>query len=412
MLCIILIDEASSDIYASEHQYSERDGSSAEASSSFSIDEALKMKLDALKASELKPDDYWRLKVRRSSVWEDTMFKLSQIKPVDFQKALKVQFIGEPVVDQGGPSREFFSILNSAAKRKILSNGIFRHDISLLQQKQYFSFGQLTALGLLQGSPGPKCFQKSAVDYVLYRDIGMLNPTIDEIPDVEVSQILAALAKIEDANEFKKKASFECDFRFEAGYSKALITLEDKEDFLKCISLHYTVLSTINELNQFIEGLKSFNIYSAVCESPGIFRKVFQTSSGLTAELVDSVFRPIFIPKGSNRYTVEEHIVFNFNQYLEDVERGAVKVVVSEEEVTIRLENILQFVTGSEEIPAIGFSPRPTIEFLHDLETPRKLSVSTCANVITLPVAGIAEYKHFSDEFSFCMMNSPGFGSI
>ena len=94
------------------------------------------------------------------------------------------------------------------------------------------------------------------------------------------------------------------------------------------------------------------------------------------------------------------------------MERGAVKVTVSEEEVTIQLENILQFVTGSEEIPAIGFGPRPTIEFLHEVETPRKLSVSTCANVLTLPVAGMAEYKKFSDEFSFCMMNSPGFDDL
>eukprot|EP00794_Sanderia_malayensis_P004279 gene4279-4846_t len=312
------------------------------------------------------------------------MFKLSQIKPTDFQKAVKVQFMGEPAVDQGGPSRELFSILNTAGKRKIISNGVFRHDVSLLQQKQYFLHGQLPALGPLQGSPVPKCSQNSVVDYVLYRDIGRINPTIDEIPDMEVSQVLAALAKIEDANEFKKKASFECDLRFDAGYSKALITIEAKEDFLKCISLHYTVLSAINELNQFIEGLKSFNIYGA----------------------------PIFSPKGSNRCAVDEQIVLNFNQYLEDVERGAVKVTVSEEEVTIRLENILQFVTGSEEILAIGFSPRPTIEFLHEVETQRKLSVSTCANVPTLPVAGIAEYKNFSDEFSFCMMNSPGFGSI
>ena len=66
------------------------------------------------------------------------MFKLSQIRPADFQNAVKVQFIGEPAVDQGGPSLEFFSILNTTAKRKIILNGVFRHHVSLLQQKQYF----------------------------------------------------------------------------------------------------------------------------------------------------------------------------------------------------------------------------------------------------------------------------------
>ncbi len=173
------------------------------------------------------------------------------------------------------------------------------------------------------------------------------------------------------------------------------------------------MLSIINELNQFIEGLKSFNVYSTVCKCPEIFRKVFQRSSAsLTAELVDSIFQPHFSPKGSNRYAVEEQNVFHFNQYLEDVERCAVKVTVSGEEVTVKVENILQFVTGSEEVPAIGFSPKPTIEFVHESEVLRKLSVSTCANILTFPVAGMTDYKKFSDEFTFCMMNSTGFGSI
>ena len=171
-----LID-ANSDTYTPEHQFSEVDDTCAAAATSLSIDTELKTKLDALKTMVLKPDDYMRWKLRRSSVWEDTMFKLNQIE-TDLHKTFKVQFIGEPAVHQGGPSREFFSLLYAAKKQKILSHGVFRHDVSLLQQKQYFSFGQLTALGLLQGYPGPNCFQRSVLDYILYRDIGIIKPTI------------------------------------------------------------------------------------------------------------------------------------------------------------------------------------------------------------------------------------------
>eukprot|EP00794_Sanderia_malayensis_P001016 gene1016-337_t len=143
-----------------------------------------------------------------------------------------------------------------------------------------------------------------------------------------------------------------------------------------------------------------------------ICRKVFQLSTGLTAELIDSVFEPVFSPRGSNRYAIEEKLVFNFTQYLEDVEKGNVEVTLSDVQTKIKLENILQFITGAEEVPAIGFTPKLTIQFLHDADTPRKLSVSTCANVITIPVHGMAEYESFANEFTFCMVNSPGFGTI
>ena len=194
-----LID-ANSDTYAPEHQFSEVDDTCAAAATSLSIDTELKTKLDALKTMVLKPDDYMRWKLR-SSVWEDAMFKLNQIE-TDLHKTVKVQFIGEPAVHQGGPSREFFSLLNAAKKQKILSHGVFRYDVSLLQQKQYFSFGQLTALGLLQGYPGPNCFQRSVLDYILYRDIGIIKPTIDEIPVLEVKEALALLVDIQAIHHF------------------------------------------------------------------------------------------------------------------------------------------------------------------------------------------------------------------
>ena len=43
--------------------------------------------------------------VRRQYIWEDTLLKLSRLQPGELSKSIKVQFIGEPAVDQGGPSR-------------------------------------------------------------------------------------------------------------------------------------------------------------------------------------------------------------------------------------------------------------------------------------------------------------------
>ena len=106
----------------------------------------------------------------------------------------------------------------------------------------------------------------------------------------------------------------------------------------------------------------------------------------------------------------KQNIIFNFNQYLEDVENGKIVSELEWKTVTINLDQILEFATGARDVPAIGFSPRPTIEFLYDLDTPRKMSANTCANVLKFPVAGLSEYTMFAEQFTFCLLNSPGFG--
>ena len=53
---------------------------------------------------------------------------------------IKVQFIGEPAVDQGGPSREYFGLINEAAQRKLMAKSVFRHNISAFTRREYYAF--------------------------------------------------------------------------------------------------------------------------------------------------------------------------------------------------------------------------------------------------------------------------------
>jgi hypothetical protein len=93
--------------------------------------DSLLEKLKELKETELKREECLRLKVRRYAIWENTLLKLGlyQGEP---KKQVQVQFIGEPAVDQSGASREFYSLINSAAQAKLMSDGVFRHNISSL----------------------------------------------------------------------------------------------------------------------------------------------------------------------------------------------------------------------------------------------------------------------------------------
>eukprot|EP00794_Sanderia_malayensis_P001017 gene1017-338_t len=157
-------DETANDTYANDHQEISETCDSSDASNTFAFDEILRARLESLKNSVLKPDDYLHIKVR-SAVWEDTMFKFNQMQSDDLRKATKVQFLGEPAVDPGVIPK-------------------------------FFAFGHLTALGLLQGSPGPKCFQQSVVDYILYQNLESISPKVDEVPDSEVHESLASLLKM------------------------------------------------------------------------------------------------------------------------------------------------------------------------------------------------------------------------
>ena len=213
------------------------------------------------------------------------------------------------------------------------------------------------------------------------------------------------LDQITDEGEFKDTASFESDFRFEAGFTKPYVTMQEKEEFFNCVSLHYTLLSTLSELNQFIEGLKLCNVLTLMRVFQYLFRAVFRPSHDLTAELLDDMFQPKFSPDCSNRQAVEQNIMFHFNNFLEDVEKGKVTCDVSDEEVTLTLNQVLQFVTGAVEIPAIGFTPRPSVEFLHEQQS-RKISASTCSNTLKIPVNTVScDYNNFCKEFMHLWYN-------
>lgn len=57
---------------------------------------------------EIADDDLpIRINVRRKTLWDDFLRERKRrVKP---EKMLKVVFVGEPAIDDGGPRREFFS---------------------------------------------------------------------------------------------------------------------------------------------------------------------------------------------------------------------------------------------------------------------------------------------------------------
>lgn len=83
-----------------------------------------------------------------------------------------------------------------------------------------------------------------------------------------------------------------------------------------------------------------------------------------------------------------------------------------ESEIMLSLSDVLKFITGSFIVPATGFVDQQLIQFQH-LEPNRKLHVNTCSNSLTLPVNNtMIEFESFKEEFTSCLVMSPGFGNV
>ena len=88
---------------------------------------------------------------------------------------------------------------------------------------------------------------------------------------------------------------------------------------------------------------------------------------------------------------------------------------ISEEDLfdlSISLEDILAFVTGSAHIPRLGFASTPTISFNHPDEQEKEHLrglpiVSTCAMQIALPV--VESYDMFEKTMVECIKHASFF---
>uniref|UniRef100_A0A3P9NPD8 HECT domain-containing protein n=1 Tax=Poecilia reticulata TaxID=8081 RepID=A0A3P9NPD8_POERE len=102
--------------------------------------------------------------------------------------------------------------------------------------------------------------------------------------------------------------------------------------------------------------------------------------------------------------TLNERIVTFWRDYLQDVE---------EKEGPSKLGKILAFATGATIIPPAGFSPQPSIEFLHEqsIHPSRQLPMAnTCINPLKLPM--LETNDHFKESMDFALGNAHGYRSM
>ena len=137
--------------------------------------------------------DNQRIAIRRKHVWADALHRFR--KGIDPNKYLKVTFVGEPGVDDGGPLREFFHLLISTVSQ---DNNLFsgpdgnrapKINMVELEKNTFYHVGTMIAMSLVHGGPGPHFFTPAVADYIIY-GMSKVKATPSDVPDKEIQQKL------------------------------------------------------------------------------------------------------------------------------------------------------------------------------------------------------------------------------
>ena len=133
-----------------------------------------------------------KVKVRRTNIWTDS---IKVFRRMDLTKTLKVTFIGEAGVDDGGPRREYLRLMMAAmSEQNDLLDGptnrrVLRHNVLAAEKGHFFIMGCFIVLSLTQGGPAPAFFAPSVVDYFVGGSINV-QPSVRDIPDYDVQEKL------------------------------------------------------------------------------------------------------------------------------------------------------------------------------------------------------------------------------
>ena len=197
--------------------------------------------------------------VQRQYALKNAMEDLKSSKIVTSK--VSVEFVGEPAVDTGGPTREMFSIAFQQAVDSKITRVLYQmslmHDQSALANGDYMMFGKLVALSFLNGAGGPHIFSPFLARFILgIEEMSIpLEDIIEELPGDQVDIIakLKSLNACTTAEEWAK-ALMIFDEHFDMGINRATIPIQEKDEVIRCAAKQIMITAALEEIYSFLEG--------------------------------------------------------------------------------------------------------------------------------------------------------------
>ncbi|XP_061170625.1 uncharacterized protein LOC133180021 [Saccostrea echinata] len=151
------------------------------------------------------------------------------------------------------------------------------------------------------------------------------------------------------------------------------------------------------------QGLETLGLYTIGMQLPSFLYLFQKHSIPLTFRMLTTFLKPQFSLEGSNNIEVEKKVYAAFVRYLREVASGRRE--------HLSIANILQFVTGADEEPVLGFQIPPTIQFPEVINS-LILTANTCINSLQLPRpkpsidTNLPEDKELFALYDYAFLNS------
>ena len=225
---------------------------------------------------------------------------------------LRVHFAGGDGIDTGGMAQEFLANSIKDIGREFFPNG--SPIVSMLHVHNVFFdlWLGIVAVSLIQGGPPPQ----------FLNDINC-NLLVNPLQDLSDLQLDVHLTDHERAilTQVSKDPIAHQDDILQYGYS-GIIDTDHVHDIIGTIMVSL-VRRRLLLLNEFKRGLELFGRASAVASNASLCRSLFVIeSSNITvdAKYLVSLLKPLYSSEGTSRRTVEETLIYNFQDFLMGLE--------------------------------------------------------------------------------------------
>ncbi|KAG7999573.1 G2/M phase-specific E3 ubiquitin-protein ligase, partial [Nibea albiflora] len=271
----------------------------------------------------------------------------------------------------------------------------FTYDQAALEQRKYFKRGNLIAWSIAHGGPCIRALESQPLPADVWP--GATTEQFDShvLPDPDVQSKLKQIQQCKTAEDLTALQQDLGDWIAECGIPGVFnATVEDVPKIYAYVVKHYI----FSEMYNFIlQGIKLI-----INNNDNVTN--YQEKNPLSKAAFKAIFSYNYSTRGSNHREAEEDTIFSWEMVL---------LNMIEDKVTeLRFEDLLIFVTGADEVPALGFPRKPRIDFYEQEAGQRRLPyASTCAMCLYLP-RGITEEDKLHEMLFQATRDSLGFGKV
>ncbi|CAN0125362.1 unnamed protein product [Scytosiphon promiscuus] len=349
---------------------------------------------------------YLKLKVRRSHIVADSLLALVMLAEEDLKKPLKVTFVGEEGVDEGGVQKEYFQVMlrelldpkYSMLKYDEETRRLWFNSDSLEAQEEFELVGMLLGIAIYNG-----IILDVPFPLVVYKLVMGGTPTLEDLKEAQpavgrgLQQLLDFEGDVESTFSRTFQISYEVfgavkTFDLKEGGGETVVSRDNREEYVDLYVSWLLVESVKGQYGPFERGFhkvvggKALSLFRPdelellICGNPKLDFSALEENS----EYQDG-------------YSRDTDVVKNFwevvHEFGEDSKR-----------------KLLKFATGSDRAPiqGLGSSALSLVISKNGGDSDRLPTAHTCFNHLLLP--SYSTKDKLRDRLNLAIEQSEGFG--